>query len=67
MLQLLLLIVLQQFGNAFHKGSYSSANLLYYPAKNMMTGLEFAYGERENKDGASAPDYRLQFSTRVAF
>jgi hypothetical protein len=56
----------QQF-NAFRKGSYGSVNLLYYPLKNVTTGLEYIWGRRENKDGQSAIDYRLQFSTKVAF
>ena len=56
-----------QLDTAFHKGSYASVNLLYYPVKNMTTGLEFAWGERENKDGATGSTYRAQFSTRVAF
>jgi hypothetical protein len=41
--------------------------LLYYPAKNVLTGLEFVWGELEQKSGASAIDYRLQFSTKVTF
>jgi len=56
-----------QLGSAFQKGSYASANLLYYPVKNITTGLEYIWGRRENKDGSSEPDYRLQFSTKVAF
>jgi hypothetical protein len=56
-----------QLGSAFHKGSYASANVLYYPVKNITTGLEYIWGRRENKDGASEPDSRLQFSTKVAF
>jgi len=56
-----------QLGSAFRKGSYASANLLYYPTKNITTGLEFIWGQRENKNGASEPDYRLQYSTKVTF
>jgi hypothetical protein len=41
--------------------------VLYYPAKNVTTGLEFVWGELEQKSGQSATDYRLQFSTKVAF
>jgi hypothetical protein len=53
--------------NAFHKGSYGSVNLLWYPARNVMTGFEFLYGKRENKDGASGDDTRLQFSAKYTF
>ena len=53
--------------DAFHKGSYGSVNLLWYPARNVMTGFEFLYGKRENKDGASGDDTRLQFSAKYTF
>jgi hypothetical protein len=56
-----------QLGTAFRRGSYGNLNLLYYPAKNVLTGLEFVWGELEQKSGASATDYRLQFSTKVTF
>src|SRR4051812_43374207 len=45
-----------QLGNAFKKGSYSSANLLFYPVKNVVTGAEVLWGKRENKDGSSGND-----------
>jgi DcaP outer membrane protein len=56
-----------QLGNAFQKGSYSSLNLLYAPAKNITTGAEAVWGKLAVKDGSSAIDYRLQFTTRVTF
>jgi hypothetical protein len=56
-----------QTGTAFRTGSYGNLNVLYYPAKNVTTGLEFVWGELEQKSGQSATDYRLQFSTKVAF
>jgi hypothetical protein len=56
-----------QLGTAFHRGSYGSLNGLYAPSKNLLTGAEYIWGRRENKDGSSAADYRLQFSTRVTF
>lgn len=56
-----------QFDTALRKGSYGSLNLLYYPAKNVTTGAEFIWGELKQKGGASADDYRLQFSTKVSF
>jgi hypothetical protein len=56
-----------QFGNAFKKGSYASANLLFYPVKNVITGAEFLWGKRENKDGSSGTDDRIQFSTKYTF
>ena len=56
-----------QLANAFRKGSYGSINLLAYPAKNVTTGAEFVWGRNEQKDGLAATDYRLQWSTKVAF
>jgi hypothetical protein len=56
-----------QLSSAFHKGSYASVNLLYYPIKNLTTGAELLWGRRENKDGASADDQRVQFSTKFTF
>ena len=56
-----------QLATAFHTGSYSSVNLLFTPAKNLMVGGEFIWGRLENNIGMSAIDYRLQFSTKVTF
>jgi hypothetical protein len=56
-----------QLDNAFHKGSYASVNLLYYPAKNVLTGAEFLWGKREDKNGNTGDDNRLQFSVQYKF
>jgi len=56
-----------QAGSAQHRGDYASANLLYYPAKNVMVGGELMSGVRENKDGKSATDNRVQFSAKYSF
>ena len=58
-----------QQANAFKRGHYALANLLYYPVKDVvMTGLEFQWGRRENfRDGFSVDDYRIQFSSRFNF
>jgi hypothetical protein len=56
-----------QLGNAFHKGSYASANLLYYPAKNVVTGGELLWGKHELNDGSTGTDSRLQFSVQFKF
>ena len=36
-------------------------------ATYMNDGGEYIWGKHESKDGASATDYRLQWSTRVTF
>jgi hypothetical protein len=56
-----------QLDTAFKQGTYSSANLLFYPVKNMTAGAEFVFGQLENKGGQQAIDRRIQFSTKVAF
>jgi hypothetical protein len=56
-----------QLANAYKQGQYVSANLLYYPARNVMVGGELLWGERENLDGATGNDSRFQFSTKYNF
>jgi hypothetical protein len=56
-----------QLANAFKKGSYASVNLLYYPVKNVTAGAELLWGERENNDGESGDDTRMQFSAKYTF
>jgi hypothetical protein len=57
-----------QVPSSFHRGHYALANLLFYPAKNVMTGGEFQWGRRENfADGFTFDDYRIQFSARYNF
>ncbi len=56
-----------QFGTAFRRGSYGSLNVLYQMTKNVMTGAEYVWGKNESKDGSSATDARLPWSTRVSY
>jgi len=35
--------------------------------RNVMTGVELLWGDRENKSGASANDSRVQFSAQYKF
>jgi hypothetical protein len=53
---------------AFKNGQYASTNLLWYPVKNVMTGVEFQWGRRQNfTDGFAVNDFRLQFSAQYKF
>jgi DcaP outer membrane protein len=53
---------------AFHSGQYALGNVLWYPVKGAMAGLEFQWGRRENfLDGFSVDDYRVQFSAKYNF
>ncbi len=57
-----------QTADAFHAGYYALGNLLHYPAKNVMVGLEGQYGRRENfEDGWEVDDFRVQFSAKYNF
>lgn len=58
----------QQSADAFHRGHYAVGNLLYYPVKNVMAGIEVQYGKRENfNDGFTSDDVRVQASFRYNF
>jgi hypothetical protein len=56
-----------QSADAFKKGQYASANLLYYPADKILVGAELLWGEREDFDGESGDDVRLQISFKYNF
>jgi hypothetical protein len=56
-----------QAGNAFKKGEYFSANILHYPADNILIGAEALWGKREDFSGADGTDVRIQFSFKYNF
>jgi hypothetical protein len=56
-----------QAHDAFRNGQYASINLLYSPDKRLLFGGEFLWGERQDKDGASGHDTRLQISFKYSF
>jgi len=57
-----------QSPDAYHRGHYGLANLLYYPVDNVMVGGELQWGRRENfLDGFKSDDFRIQFSFRYNF
>lgn len=57
-----------QAPSAFKRGDYALANVLFYPAKNVMFGPEVQWGRRENfSDGFSSDDVRIQFSVKYNF
>jgi hypothetical protein len=53
--------------DAFHKGQYTSVNLLWYPAKRVMLGAELLWGERTDNNGTKGDDLRFQFSAKFDF
>jgi hypothetical protein len=57
-----------QADDAFKKGQYALANILYHPAPNVFFGPEVQWGKRENfRDGFSSDDFRVQFSAKYNF
>ena len=57
-----------QAGDAFKRGQYALANVLYYPAPNLFLGPEIQWGKRENfRDGFTSDDVRIQFSVKYSF
>jgi hypothetical protein len=57
-----------QAPDAYKKGQYALANVMYYPTSNVMLGPEIQWGKRENfKDGFTSDDFRVQFSAKYNF
>jgi hypothetical protein len=57
-----------QPANAYNKGQYALANLLYHPTSKVFFGPELQYGKRENfRDGFESDDVKIQFSARYDF
>ena len=54
-------------GSDYHSGHYGVLNLRYYPAERVMLGGEVLYGLREDADGSTGDDVRLQFSVQYRF
>jgi hypothetical protein len=53
--------------DTYHRGQYGIANLRYYPTDRVMLGGEVLYGVREDRDGSTGDDLRLQFSAQYRF
>ena len=57
----------EQADNEFEKGQIAQINLLYYPADNVLLGTEFNWGQREDVDGHTGTDHRIQFTLKISF
>jgi hypothetical protein len=54
--------------DAFHTGQYGLVNLRYYPTENILVGIEYQYGRRDNfSDGYHAAGHKVQVSAKVNF
>ena len=57
-----------QAPDAFKKGQYFLANLMYYPAPKVMVGIEGGWIHRDNfSDGWSEDDTHVQVSFKYSF
>jgi hypothetical protein len=57
-----------QSPSAFRKGQYGLINLRYYPVTNLMAGIEYQYGKRDNfSDGFYSTGNKLQLSFKFNF
>ena len=57
-----------QLPSAFHVGQYALGNVIFRPVPDVVTGLEFQWGRRENfSDGFAVNDFRVQFSAKYHF
>jgi hypothetical protein len=53
--------------NTYHAGKYGAVNLIWLPAPRLGIGIEYLYGERENKDGEKGFAHRLQTGIQYSF
>lgn len=57
-----------QSPDAFRQGHYGLANIRYYPAENILMGVEYQYGRRENfSDGFHSSAHKIQLTFRYSF
>jgi alkylated DNA repair dioxygenase AlkB len=54
-------------GDTFDNTSYAAADFIWSPYKEVTLGVEYLWGRRENKDGASGRSNRLLLSSRINF
>jgi hypothetical protein len=53
--------------NTYHAGKYMAANVIWLPITHLGVGLEYLYGEREDKDGQKGFAHRLQMAVQYTF
>ena len=57
-----------QSPDAFRQGHYGLFNLRWYPVNNVLMGIEYQYGKRENfSDGFSSNCNKIQFAFKFNF
>jgi len=56
-----------QEDSSYNSTTYVSANLIYFPTQNARFGIEYLWGQRQNKDGSVGSASQIQLSTRFSF
>lgn len=51
----------------FHSSWYTAVNSIYYPSTSVKMGVEFLYGKRQNVDGNTGDNLRIQGSVFFRF
>jgi hypothetical protein len=53
--------------DTYHAGKYGAINLIWLPVARLGIGIEYLYGERENKDGEKGFAHRVQMAVQYSF
>jgi hypothetical protein len=53
--------------DTYRGGKYGAVNLIWLPVPRVGVGIEYLYGERENKDGEKGFAHRLQMAAQYSF
>jgi hypothetical protein len=51
----------------FHAGKYAAVNLIWLPVTKLGVGIEYLYGEREDKNSQRGFDHRIQMAVQYTF
>jgi hypothetical protein len=54
-------------GDTYRAGKYAAVNLIWLPVPRLGIGIEYGYGEREDKDGQEGLAHRLQMGVQYNF
>jgi len=54
-----------QTGDTFESSTYAAANLMWQVLPYLTMGVEYAYGQRENKDGSDLDNHRIGVGIQI--
>ena len=54
-------------GDTYRGGKYGAVNLIWLPMPRLGVGIEYLYGEREDKDGENGFAHRVQVGVQYSF